>query len=146
MPRLALDFMPDFPTMRLPDAYLWFLASAAACPGAGRFENVNTKDGMTDSATLASSAEFEIRFFFGFLHDGRRELFQDFVLAFFNQRGKFGGPIFRDSTWGMVPGKPTVATGVSIFMSPVFATLPATNVNVPLVRLKKVELDFPFGS
>ena len=41
---------------------------------------------------------------------------------------------------------PMVATGVSIFMSPVFAILPATKVNVPLVRLNKVELDVPFGS
>ena len=31
-------------------------------------------------------------------------------------------------------------------MSPVLAILPATKVNVPLVRLNKVELDFPFGS
>ena len=41
---------------------------------------------------------------------------------------------------------PIVATGVSIFMSPVFATLPATKVKVPLVRLNKVELDVLFGS
>ena len=42
------------------------------------------------------------------------------------------------STCGVVPRMPMVATGVSTFMSPVFATLPATNVNVPLVRLNKV--------
>ena len=41
---------------------------------------------------------------------------------------------------------PMVATGVSILISPVFAMLPATKVNVPLVRLSRVEFDFPFGS
>src|SRR4029434_3508028 len=50
------------------------------------------------------------------------------------------------STCGVVPRTPMVATGVSIFISPVLAILPATNVNVPLVRLNNVELDFPFGS
>ena len=39
-----------------------------------------------------------------------------------------------------------VATGVSIFISPVFATLPATKVKVPLVRLIRLELDVLFGS
>ena len=47
---------------------------------------------------------------------------------------------------GVVPRIPIVATGVSIFMSPVFAILPATKVNVPLVRLTKLEFEFPFGS
>ena len=47
---------------------------------------------------------------------------------------------------GVVPRIPIVATGVSTFMSPVFAMLPATKVNVPLVRLSKLEFDFPFGS
>src|SRR6266498_5346458 len=55
-------------------------------------------------------------------------------------------PSSEISTRGVVPRIPMVATGVSIFISPVFAILPATKVNVPLVRLNKVELDFPFGS
>jgi len=41
---------------------------------------------------------------------------------------------------------PMVATGVSTFISPVFATLPATKVKVPLVRLNKDPLDVLFGS
>src|SRR5262249_1346028 len=55
-------------------------------------------------------------------------------------------PFSEISTWGVVPRIPIVATGVSIFMSPVFAIFPATKVKVPLVRLNRVELDFPFGS
>src|SRR5258708_22339020 len=58
----------------------------------------------------------------------------------------FTVPASEISTCGVVPRIPMVATGVSIFMSPVFAILPATKVNVPLLRLNKVELDFPFGS
>src|SRR5262249_53244991 len=50
------------------------------------------------------------------------------------------------STRGVVPRMPMVATGVSTFMSPVFATLPAMNVKVPLVRLNRDELDFLLGS
>src|SRR6266566_4252094 len=55
-------------------------------------------------------------------------------------------PSSEISTCGVVPRMPIVATGVSIFMSPVLAILPATNVNEPLVKLNSVELDFPFGS
>src|SRR5712691_6282127 len=55
-------------------------------------------------------------------------------------------PSSEISMCGVVPRTPIVATGVSIFMSPVFATLPATKVKVHLVRLNKVELDLPFGS
>ena len=46
---------------------------------------------------------------------------------------------------GVVPRNFMVATGVSIFIPPV-ATLPAMNVNVPLVRLNRVEFEVPFGS
>ena len=55
-------------------------------------------------------------------------------------------PSSEISMCGVVPRTPMVATGVSIFMSPVFAILPATKVNVPLDQLNNVELDFPFGS
>src|SRR5262249_7577908 len=49
------------------------------------------------------------------------------------------------STRGVVPLMPIVATGVSIFISPVFATAPAINVNAPLTREKKLEFDVLFG-
>jgi hypothetical protein len=55
-------------------------------------------------------------------------------------------PSSRISTCGVVPRIPMVATGVSIFISPVFATLPAIKVKVPLVRLIRTEFDEPFGS
>ena len=55
-------------------------------------------------------------------------------------------PSSEISTRGVVPRTPMVATGVSTFISPVFATLPATKVNVPLVKLNKVVLDVLFGS
>ena len=55
-------------------------------------------------------------------------------------------PSSRTSTCGVVPRIPMVATGVSIFMSPVFATLPAIKVKVPLVRLIRLEFDELFGS
>src|SRR6476620_9309224 len=55
-------------------------------------------------------------------------------------------PSSEISTRGVVPRIPMVATGVSTFILPVFALLPATKVNVPLVRLNKVELDVAFGS
>src|SRR5438046_9802951 len=54
-------------------------------------------------------------------------------------------PSSEISTCGVVPRMPMVATGVSIFISPVFATLPAMNVNVPLDRLKNVDFGLPFG-
>ena len=55
-------------------------------------------------------------------------------------------PSSRTSTCGVVPRIPMVATGVSIFISPVFATLPAIKVKVPLVRLIRLEFDELFGS
>ena len=55
-------------------------------------------------------------------------------------------PSSRISTCGVVPRIPIVATGVSTFISPVFATLPAIKVNVPFVRLMRVELFDPLGS
>src|SRR5215475_9140273 len=58
----------------------------------------------------------------------------------------FTVPSSEISTRGVVPLMPMVATGVSTFMSPVFAILPATKVNVPLVRLSRVEFDLLFGS
>src|SRR5436309_4712715 len=45
-----------------------------------------------------------------------------------------------------MPRIPMVATGVSTFMSPVFATFPAMKVNVPLAKLMNAELEVPFGS
>ena len=47
----------------------------------------------------------------------------------------FTEPSSEISTRGVVPLMPIVATGVSTFMSPDLAILPATKVNVPLVRL-----------
>src|SRR6476661_3993050 len=58
----------------------------------------------------------------------------------------FTEPSSEISTRGVVPLMPMVATGVSTFMSPDFAILPATKVNVPLVRLSRVEFDLLFGS
>src|SRR5689334_15298906 len=55
-------------------------------------------------------------------------------------------PSSEISTRGVVPRIPMVATGVSTFMSPLFAILPATKVNVPLVRLNSEEFDLLFGS
>src|SRR4029077_2174628 len=58
----------------------------------------------------------------------------------------FTVPSSEISTCGVVPRMPIVATGVSTFMSPDFAILPATKVKVPFVRLSKVEFDLLFGS
>src|SRR4051794_40631034 len=55
-------------------------------------------------------------------------------------------PSSEISMWGVVPRIPNVATGVSTFMLPVLATLPATKVKVPLVKLIRVELSLPSGS
>ena len=55
-------------------------------------------------------------------------------------------PSSEISTCGVVPRMPIVATGVSTFMSPLFAILPATKVNVPFVRLSNVEFALLFGS
>src|SRR6478672_6585300 len=58
----------------------------------------------------------------------------------------FTEPSSEISTRGVVPLMPMVATGVSTFMSPLLAILPATKVNVPLVRLSRLEFDLLFGS
>jgi hypothetical protein len=50
-------------------------------------------------------------------------------------------PSFRISTRGAVPRIPMVPTGVLTFMLPVCATSPAMNVNVPLVKLIRLELE-----
>src|SRR5262249_399097 len=55
-------------------------------------------------------------------------------------------PSFKISTRGAVPRIPMVATGVLTFMLPVWATSPAINVNVPLVRLIRLALEWPWGS
>src|SRR5580658_4105295 len=55
-------------------------------------------------------------------------------------------PSSEISTRGAVPLIPIVPTGVSTFMSPVCATLPAMKVNVPLVKLIKLEFECPLGS
>jgi hypothetical protein len=55
-------------------------------------------------------------------------------------------PFSKISTRGAVPRIPIVPMGVSTFMLPVCATLPAMKVNVPLVRLSRVEFELPFGS
>ena len=59
-----------------------------------------------------------------------------------------GGTVATCSiAYPVVPRMPMVATGVSIFMSPVWATLPATNENEPSTRLTSALLpDVAFGS
>ena len=55
-------------------------------------------------------------------------------------------PSFKISTRGAVPRMPIVPTGVSTFMLPLCATAPAMKVNVPLVKLIRLELEWPCGS
>jgi len=53
-------------------------------------------------------------------------------------------PSFKISTRGAVP--PIVPTGVLTSILPVCATSPAISVKVPLVRLIRLELEWPWGS
>ena len=55
-------------------------------------------------------------------------------------------PSFEISTRGAVPRIPIVPTGVLTSMLPVWATSPAMKVNVPLVKLIRLELEWPWGS
>src|SRR5262249_46664005 len=55
-------------------------------------------------------------------------------------------PSFKISTRGAVPRIPIVPTGVLTSMLPVCATSPAIKVNVPLVKLIRLELEWPRAS
>ena len=64
----------------------------------------------------------------------------------------FGSTITENFVWPLlaliststaVPRMPMVATGVSTFMSPVFATCPATKLIEPCTRLISAELLLP---
>ncbi len=50
-------------------------------------------------------------------------------------------PSFKISTWGVVPRMPIVPTGVVTFMLPDWAIVPAIKVNVPFVRLIRLEFE-----
>ena len=67
-------------------------------------------------------------------------------LPLFNERGKLNRAIVQDFDTGGGASNTHGAHGVSTFMLPVCATSPAMKVNVPLVKLIKLELEWPRGS
>ena len=61
-------------------------------------------------------------------------------LLFFNKRGKLDRAVVQDFDAGLVPRMPIVPTGVATFMLPDSEIAPAMKVNVPFVRLIRLEL------
>jgi hypothetical protein len=66
-------------------------------------------------------------------------------LLFFNERGKLNRAVVQDFDAGRGASN-AHGTGVSTFILPVCATSPAMKVKVPLVKLIKLELEWPRGS